>query len=124
MPMIRFEIFGAALLLAVGSMSCQPAQADTVSTPARAVSDQEVRNYAGAMAALLQLNNTVAARGAAATPTERTAIEQQANAARQTILDRYGLDPASFKAISKAVEADPVLGDRVRKVMMDTVLGS
>lgn len=124
MPMIRFKIFGAALLLSAGAMSWQPAQADTASTPARAVSDQEVRNYAGAMAALLQLNDAVAARGAAATPTERTAIEQQANAARQTILDRYGLDPASFNAISKAVEADPVLGDRVRKVMMDTVLGS
>jgi len=83
-----------------------------------------VRNYAGAMAALQQLNSTVAARTAAATQTERSAIEQQANAARQTILGRYALDPLTFNAISKAVEADPVLGDRVRKVMMDTVLGS
>ena len=123
MPMMTLRIFGAALVLATGAVSCLPAHADTASTPARAVTDQEVRNYAGAMAALQQLNNTVAARIAAATPTERTAIEQQANAARQTILGRYALDPASFNAISKAVEADPVLGNRVRKVMMDTVLG-
>jgi hypothetical protein len=123
MSMMTFRIFGAALVLATGAVSCLPALADTASTPAKAVTDQEVRNYAGAMAALLQLNNAVAARTAAATPTERTAIEQQANAARQTILGRYALDPASFNAISKAVEADPVLGDRVRKVMMDTVLG-
>ena len=124
MPMTRFRIFSAALVLAAGALSCLPAQADTASAPAKAVTDQEVRNYAGAMAALQQLNNAVAARtAAAATPTERTAIEQQANAARQTILGRYALDPASFNAISKAVEADPVLGNRVRKVMMDTVLG-
>ena len=123
MPMTRFRIFSAALVLAAGALSCLPAQADTASAPAKAVSDQEVRNYAGAMAALQQLNNAVAARMAAATPTERTAIEQQANAARQTILGRYALDPASFNAISKAVEADPVLGNRIRKVMMDTVVG-
>lgn len=121
--MKTFRIFSAALVLAAGAVSCLPAQADTVSTAAKAVTDQEVRNYAGAMAALLQLNNAVAARTAAATPIERTAIEQQANTARQTILDRYALDPASFNAISKAVEGDPVLGDRVRKVMMDSVLG-
>jgi len=124
MSMIRFKIFSAALMLATGSIAYQPAQADTASVPARAMTDQEVRNYAGAMAALLQLNSAAAAHVAAATPTERPAIEQEANAARQTILDRYALDPASFNAISKAVEADPVLGDRVRKVMMDTVLGS
>ncbi|MEO8375082.1 MAG: DUF4168 domain-containing protein [Sphingomonas bacterium] len=123
MSMMMFKIFGAALVLAAGAGSCLSAQADTVSAPVKAVTDQEVRNYAGAMAALLQLNNAVAARTAVATPTERTAIEQQANAARQTILGRYALDPASFNAISKAVEADPILGDRVRKVMMDTVLG-
>ena len=123
MSMMTLRIFSAALVLAAGAVSCLPAQADTASTPATAVTDQEVRNYAGAMAALQQLNNTVAARIAAATPTERTAIEQQANAARQTILGRYALDPASFNAISKAVEADPVLGNRVRKVMMDAVLG-
>lgn len=123
MSMMTLRIFSAALVLAAGAVSCLPAQADTASAPAKAVTDQEVRNYAGAMAALQQLNNAVAARTAAATPTERTAIEQQANAARQTILGRYALDPASFNAISKAVEADPVLGNRVRKVMMDTVLG-
>jgi len=124
MSMMTLKIFGAAFLLAAGTVACLPALADTASTPAKAVTDQEVRNYAGAMAALQQLNNAVAARTAAAAPTERSAIEQQANAARQTILDRYALDPASFNALSKAVEADPVLGDRVRKVMMDTVLGS
>ena len=123
MPMMTLKIFGAALVLAAGAVSCLPAQADTASTPAKAVTDQEVRNYAGAMAALQQLNNAVAARTATATPTERSAIEQQANAARQAILGRYALDPASFNAISKAVEADPALGNRVRKVMMDTVLG-
>ena len=123
MSMMTLRIFSAALVLAAGAVSCLPAQADTASTPAKAVTDQEVRNYAGAMAALQQLNNAVAARTAAATPTERTAIEQQANAARQAILGRYALDPASFNAISKAVEADPALGNRVRKVMMDTVLG-
>jgi hypothetical protein len=122
--MIMFRIFGAAFLLAAGSMSCQPAMADTASAPARAVTDQDVRNYAGATAALLQLNTMVAARTATATPTERATIEQQANADRQTILGRYELDPASFNAISKAVEADPILGDRVRRVMMDSVLGS
>ena len=124
MPMMTLRIFGAALVLATGAVSCLPAHADTASTPVRAVTDQEVRNYAGAMAALQLLNNAVAARTAAATPTERSAIEQEANAARQTILGRYALDPASFNAISKAVEADPALGNRVRKVMMDTVLGS
>lgn len=123
MSMMTFRIFSAALVLAASAGSCLPAQADTASAPAKAVTDQEVRNYAGAMAALQQLNNAVAARTAAATPTERSAIEQQANAARQTILGRYALDPVSFNAISKAVEADPILGDRVRKVMMDTVLG-
>ena len=123
MSMKTFRIFSAALVLAAGAVACLPAQADTASTPAKAVTDQEVRNYAGAMAALQQLNNAVAARTAAATPTERTAIELQANAARQAILGRYALDPASFNAISKAVEADPALGNRVRKVMMDTVLG-
>ncbi|MEP7006954.1 MAG: DUF4168 domain-containing protein [Sphingomonas bacterium] len=122
MPMMTLKIFSAALVLAAGAVSCLPAQADTASAPVRAVTDQEVRNYAGAMAALLQLNNAVAAR-TAATPTERTAIEQQAKAARQTILGRYALDPASFNATSKAVEADPIWGNRVRKVMMDTVLG-
>ena len=115
---------GVAALLAAGPMICPAAQADTTSTPAKAPTDQELRNYAGAMAALLQLNQAVAARAGAANPTERAAIEQQANTDRQTILGRYELDPASFNAISKAVEADPVLGDRVRRVMMDSVLGS
>jgi len=124
MSMMTFRIFAAALLLAAGSMSCLPAWADTGSTPAKAVTDQDVRNYAGATAALLQLNNMVAARTATATPTERVTIEQQANAERQTILGRYALDRASFNAISKAVEADPALGDRVRKVMMDSILGT
>jgi len=124
MPMIMFRIFGAALLLAAGSMSSQPVMADTVSAPARVVTDQDVRSYAGATAALLQLNSVVTARIATATPTERATIEQQANVERQTILGRYQLDPASFNAISKAVEADPLLGDRVRRVMMDSVLGS
>ena len=123
MPMTMFRIFSAALVLAAGAVACLPAQADTASTPVKAVTDQEVRNFAGAVAALQQLNNAVAARTAAAAPTERSGIEQQANAARQTILDRYALDPASFNALSRAVEADPVLGDRVRKVMMDAVLG-
>ena len=123
MPMMTLKIFSAAFLLAAGAVAYLPARADTDSTSAKAVTDQEVRNYAGAMAALQQLNNAVAARTAAATPTERSAIEQEANAARQTILGRYALDPSSFNAISKAVEADPLLGDRVRKVMMDAVLG-
>ena len=123
MSMMTFKIFSAALVLAAGAVACLPAQADTASTPVKAVTDQEVRNFAGAVAALQQLNNAVAARTAAAAPTERSGIEQQANAARQTILDRYALDPASFNALSRAVEADPVLGDRVRKVMMDAVLG-
>jgi hypothetical protein len=121
---IIMKSLGAAALLAAASITCPVAQADTVSAPAKAPTDQELRNYAGAMAALLQMNNVVAARTATATPAERTAIEQQANTDRQAILDRYALDPASFNAISKAVEADPVLGDRVRRVMMDTVLGS
>ena len=69
MPMMTFRIFSAALVLAASAVSCLPARADTASTPAKAVTDQEVRNYAGAMAALQQLNNTVAARIAAATPT-------------------------------------------------------
>jgi len=122
--MKRLKILGLAALLAAGPMICPAAQADTDSTPAKVVTDQEVRNYAGAMAALQQMNMVVAAQLAAATPAERTTIEQRANTDRQTILDRYSLDPASFNAISKAVEADPVLGDRVRKVMMDSVLGS
>jgi hypothetical protein len=121
------KILGAAALLA-GSMTCTVARADTApddaSAAAKTPTDQELRNYAGAMAALLQLNNAVAKRSADANPTERAAIEQQANATRQSILDRYSLDPASFNAISKAVEADPALGDRVRRVMMDSVLGS
>jgi len=124
MPMMTFKIFATALLLAAGSVSCLPARADTGSTPAKTVTDQEVRNYAGATAALLQLNTAVAARTATATPTERATIEQQASADRQMILGRYALDPTSFNAISKAVEADPALGDRVRKVMMDSILGS
>lgn len=122
--MKRLKILGLAGLLAAGPMICPAAQADTDSIPAKVVTDQEVRNYAGAMAALQQMNTVVAAQLAAATPAERTTIEQQANTDRQTILDRYSLDPASFNAISKAVEADPVLGDRVRRVMMDSVLGS
>jgi len=122
--MMTFKIFATALLLAAGSVSCLPARADTGSTPAKTVTDQEVRNYAGATAALLQLNTAVAARTATATPTERATIEQQASADRQMILGRYALDPTSFNAISKAVEADPALGDRVRKVMMDSILGS
>jgi hypothetical protein len=124
MPMMMLKIFGAAVLLAAAAMPCQPAWADTGSMAPRRVTDQDVRNYAGATAALLQLNTAAAARAATATPTERAAIEQQANADRQTILGRYELDPASFNAISKAVEADPVLGDRVRRVMMDNLLGS
>ena len=122
MSMMMFRLLGGALLLA--AISWQPAQADTASMSGRAVTDREVRNYAGATAALLRLNTVVAARTATATPTERSTIEQQANADRQTILGRYELDPASFNAISKAVEADPILGDRVRRVMMDSVLGS
>src|SRR4051812_48270207 len=113
MPMTTLKIFATALMLAAGSMTCLPAQADTGSTPAKTVTDQEVRNYAGATAALLQLNNLVAARTAAATPAERTTIEQQANSDRRMILGRYALDPTSFNAISKAVEADPALSDRV-----------
>jgi enolase len=124
MSMMKLKIFGTALLLAAGSVACLPARADTGSTPAKAVTDQDVRNYAGATAALLSLNNTVAARIATATPTERATIEQQANADRQMILGRYALDPTRFNAISKAVEADPALGDRVRKVMMDSILGT
>jgi len=124
MPMMTFKIFATALLLGAGSMSCLPARADTGSTPATPVTDQDVRNYAGATAALLQLNTAVAARAATATPIERATIEQQANADRQMILGRYALDPARFNAISKSVEADPALGDRVRKVMMDSILGS
>jgi len=126
MSMMKLSLFGrmcgAALSLAV--ISGQPARADTASPPARAVTDRDVRNYAGATAALLQLNAVVASRTAAASPAERATIEQQANADRQTILGRYELDPTRFNAISKAVEADPMLGDRVRRVMMDTVLGS
>jgi hypothetical protein len=124
MSMMMLRILGAALLLGAGSLSCLPARADTGSTPAKAVTDQDVRNYAGATAALLQLNAVVAARTATATPAKRATIEQQANADRQAILGRYALDPASFNAISKAVEADPALGDRVRKVMMDGILGT
>ena len=124
MSMTRLKIFTAALLLATGSMACLPARADTGSTPVKAMTDQEVRNYASATAALLQLNNVVAARAATATPTERATIEQQANADRQMILGRYALDPTSFNAISKAVETNPALSDRVRQVMMDQVLGS
>lgn len=118
------KILGTAAWLAAGPMLCPAAQADTDSTPARAVTDQDVRNYAGAMTALQQMNTIVAAQLAAAKPADRVTIEQQANTDRQTILGRYSLDAASFNAISKAVEADPVLSDRVRKVMMDSVLGS
>ena len=70
------KCLAVAALLTTGSMACPVAQADTASTPAKAPTDQELRNYAGAMAALLQLNQAVAAQAAAANPTERAAIEK------------------------------------------------
>ena len=76
------------------------------------------------MAELQRLNQLVATREGTVPPAQRPTLEQEADAQRRGILQRYALDPATFNAMSKAVETDPALNERVRQAVMASLLGS
>ena len=116
------KVLGAALLLAAGSSLCSAAQTNNTTTPVASFTQEEVKRYAGALAELQRLNQLVTTRAAALAPAQRAELDQQADEQRRTILQRYALDPNSFNAMSKAVETDPALSERVRQALMDTLL--
>lgn len=116
-------VLGAALLLAAGSSLCSAAQTNNTATPVASFTQEEVKRYAGALAELQRLNQIVTTRAAALAPADRAVLDQQADEQRRGILQRYALDPNSFNAMSKAVESDPALSERVRQALMASLVG-
>lgn len=118
------KVLGAAALLVAGSGVGSAAQTDTGVAAATRFPQEQVQRYAAAMAAIERLNQRVATREVALPEAQRPALAQQADEERLGILQRYALDPATFNAMSKAVEADPALRERVRQALMDNLLGT
>lgn len=124
-PMNRVtKVLGAAMLLAGGSSLCSAAQTAPAAAAATSFTQDEVKRYASAMAELQRLNQLVATREGTVPPAQRPALEQEADAQRRGILQHYAFDPTTFNAMSKAVETDPALSDRVRQAVMASLLGS
>ena len=118
------KVLGAALLLATGSSLCSAAQTKTTAPAVASFTEEEVKRDADALAALQRLNQQVATKEPTLAPDQRAELEQEANEQRRGILQHFALDPASFNAMSKAVETDPALSERVRQALMTSLLGS
>jgi ABC-type sugar transport system substrate-binding protein len=121
------KILGAAALLAGGSSLCSAAPTTptgaATATASASFTQDEVKRYASAMAELQRLNQLVATREGTVPAEQRPALEQEADQQRRGILQHYALDPTTFNAISKAVETDPALNERVRQAVMASLLG-
>lgn len=123
-PMRRLtNVLGAALLLGAGSSLCSAAQTNSAAPAVASYTQEEVKRYADALAALQRLNQQVATKEPTLAPEQRVALQQEANEQRRGILQHFALDPATFNAMSKAVEADPALAERVRQTLMASMVG-
>lgn len=128
---MRTNIAGPALLLMAGmgfdggALATSAAAEGQAPVPAATTFKRDaLRAYAGALVELQALQRQVAAQSASLTVAQRTALAGQAAAQMALVLQRHELDPATFNAISKAVEANPDIRLKVRQAMMDEVMGT
>lgn len=84
----------------------------------------QLSNYAAALVDIEVAGEAVAAQEASLPTEQREAIDRQAQSGTKMIVQRNDLDPATFNAISRAVESDPTLRLKVHQAMMDKVVGT
>jgi len=114
-----------ALAMLSGSPAFASAAAVTASTSIRGTfTPAQLSHYAAALVELEQVGAVLAVHEAGLPAAQRAALAQQARSERMAIVQRNDLDPATFNAISKAVEADAALRLKVRQAMMDKVIGT
>ena len=98
------------------------ASAQPASAPA-SYSQRQIHDYASALFKVLTVKRMAEAQVKTAAPAERQLIEQQAQAAIDTILARHGLNDDSFNRLSAAIERQPALRRQVRQLVMEERLG-
>jgi len=119
--------FLSAFALALLQGSPALASVATVAAPVpiqRHFTPAQLSHYAAALVELEQVGAVLTAREASLPTAQREALARQAGSEKMAIVQRNDLDPATFNAISKAVEADPALRMKIHQAMMDKVIGT
>lgn len=98
--------------------AAEPAAAAAATTPAAAtpaaVSDEQVRKYALALAEVAKVQQAYAPKVAAATEADKPAIEQEVNAKLSAAVEAQGLDARTFNAIGQSAQQDPALNEKIQ----------
>lgn len=125
------KLIGIPLALLAGSLSQADADAATVAAgllaakPAQtSFTPAQLSHYAAALVDIELAGEAAAAQEARLPAAQRGALAHEARSETMLIVQRNDLDPATFNAISRAVEADPALRRKVHQTMMDKVLGT
>lgn len=100
-------------------MTMSPAFALSATT----FSAAQLLDYAHALVEVKRIQNIVAAKKAKLPPTGQQALVRQADVQMLLALQRHGLDPARFNAISRAVENRADIRLQVQQAMMADVVG-
>ncbi len=107
--------------LAVAFMAAAlPAAAPAATAPA--YTPREISDYADALLQIMDVRRITETRWKSASPLERPALRQQAQAAITGILARHQLDQTRFNQITAIVEAKPALQRQVRRRVMQQKL--
>lgn len=85
-------------------------------------SASDLRNYSETLVAVIRIRQALAAQEANSPKTDHTMLESNAAAKIAKLLDRRGLDRATFNAISARVESQPAVRSQVNQMVMDEVI--
>ncbi|MDH7974198.1 DUF4168 domain-containing protein [Sphingomonas sp. AR_OL41] len=110
----------ALLLAAPAAMGATQTRSGVPSTT---FTGGQLHDYARALAEIQRVRSTLAARTGKLAPADQKLLAEQANAAVILILQHNRLDPATFNAISKAVEDRPDIRLEVKQAMMADAIG-
>lgn len=91
-------------------------------TGAGEISPRQIHAYASALLEIQKMKQVVAARAAKLEPGKATLLKSEAQTEMLRIVQKHGLDLASFNAISAQVEQHRRLRHEVKQLMMEQLL--
>lgn len=92
-----------------------PAEQAAPATETINVGDQEIRSFALALVEVDKIQRQYAPQIQSAGADERPALEQEVNEKMMTAVEKQGLDPQTFNAISATAKENPELEGKIRE---------
>ncbi|EQB01204.1 DUF4168 domain-containing protein [Sphingobium sp. Ndbn-10] len=125
MPKILYAAAPLLLLTALPVDAAIAVQTGSVSNDGTStVSRRQIHAYASALLELQKMRQAVAARAAKLEPQEASLLKKKAQAEMIQIVEKHGLDLASFNAISSQIEQHRRLQRQVKQLMMEELLST